>query len=857
MTKRVPRLFEGFQPEHYDLTLVPDAQNLTFTGTVTIKGRKTGRPSQRLTFHQKDLTISAAKLEYHSKKGTEKIKVDRINLQKSYDEVRLHSSSMLYPGEYLVTMEFSGTITTAMHGIYPCMFEHEGKKKTMLATQFESHHAREAFPCIDEPQAKATFDLTLLTPKDEVVIANTLEKATKAKGDLIETRFETTPRMSTYLLAFATGELHCVEAKTKDGTLVRTWSTVAQPKDSLQYANDEGIRCLEFFTEYFSTPFPLAKCDQIALPDFESGAMENWGLITYREVALLADPVNRSLAGEQYTTMIVAHEVSHQWFGNLVTMKWWDDLWLNESFASIMEYIAMDALHPDWNIWEQYLAMDVISASSRDIYKDVQPVRVEVNHPDEIHTIFDPAIVYAKGGRLLEMLRGYIGDDAFRSGLAAYFEKHAYQNTTRDDLWEAFADSSGKDIHKFMNPWLEQSGMPVVGVTLENSKVHLDQQRFVLDTDDTKSRWPIPLLANQPVSPLIFDTKEIDLEGSYIEPLVLNTEGSGHYIVHYRDERLQHALATAFTSQTISATARANALNDMMLLARGGQANLTDALKITHAAGNEPREAVWSLMSRTIGLAHGLTEGDKTAEAGLHLFRRNLATTWYAKLGWENGDDDSANERLLRDIILGLMIGGEDKNAISKALELYNNTSNIEDLPSERRSLLLSTAVRHDQNKNTVIKKLLAEYPKALNPEVQLAICSALTHTRDKAAAKQIIESALGENGFVRPQDIFRWYAYLMRNSHTRELAWDWLTDSWPRLEEMFGDSKSFDHFVVYSAATLNTPEWEKKFKTFFEPKQNILVLERNIKVAFSEIEARVAWRKREEPEIKRYLATL
>ncbi len=306
-----------------------------------------------------------------------------------------------------------------MHGLYPCFYEHEGKKKKLLATQFESHHAREVFPCVDEPEAKAIFDLTLTTPKRETVLSNTpIKKSSVFRGQesekeksfsklttdnrLMKTTFETTPRMSTYLLAFAVGEIHCSESKTQDGITMRTWATVAQPKSFTKFANDEAVKVLEFFTDYFQTPFPLKKLDQIALPDFESAAMENWGLITYREIALLTDPDNRSQSSEQYVAEVVAHEVSHQWFGNLVTMKWWDDLWLNESFASLMMHLALDALHSDWAQWEEYTASDVIFASSRDIFKDVQPVRIDVKHPDEIMTLFDPAIVYAKGGRLLK-----------------------------------------------------------------------------------------------------------------------------------------------------------------------------------------------------------------------------------------------------------------------------------------------------------------------------------------------------------------------------------------------------------------------------------------------------------------------
>ncbi|MBI5357680.1 hypothetical protein HZB74_02425 [Candidatus Saccharibacteria bacterium] len=463
MSKKVKRLYEGFKPENYDLEINLDKKNKSFTGKVKISGQKTGRPSKRITFHQKDLKFTNAKIIRHDKTDEQEIKVSRINTHNKLHEVRLHSDSLIYPGKYDVVIEFSGKITDIMVGLYPCYFESDGKKDWLIASQFESHHAREAFPCIDEPEAKATFNLTLITDKKDKVLSNTpVKKQAEIKSSKLKTEFETTPVMSSYLLAFVAGDIHCVEEKTKDGVIVRSWASAAQPKEFLNFANEEAIKILEFYIDYFQTPFPLKKLDQVALPDFEVGAMENWGLITYREAAMLADPKNRSISTEQHVAMVISHELSHQWFGNLVTMKWWDDLWLNESFASIVEHIALDNLHPDWHQWEAFTSYDVIVSSNRDVYLDVQPVSLDINHPDEIHTIFDGAIVYAKGARLLKMLFDYIGEDAMRKGLKNYFKKHAYKNTVRDDLWHELSEASGKDINQLMTPWLIKSGRIIV-----------------------------------------------------------------------------------------------------------------------------------------------------------------------------------------------------------------------------------------------------------------------------------------------------------------------------------------------------------------------------------------------------------
>ena len=863
MGKKVRRLFEQFRPENYRLELDVDRENMKFSGSVIIKGKKVGRPSQRVTLHQKDLKIESALMKKINKGVAAEISLSRTIAHGSYDELRLHASDMIYPGEYELAIRFSGDITEVMHGMYPCFFEHDGQKKSLIATQFESHHAREVFPCIDEPEAKATFDLTLITPAGETVLSNTPIKKFKVQSSKFKTEdkknskqkttFETTPIMSSYLLAFVFGDMHCVEAKTKDGVLVRSWASAAQPKSFLNYANGEAVKILEFFADYFQTPFPLKKLDQAALPDFEVGAMENWGLITYREIALLTDPDNRSQSSEQYVSMVVGHEVSHQWFGNLVTMKWWDDLWLNESFASLMEHIVLDHLHPDWFQWEQYAVQDIIASSNRDLYKDVQSVRVEVNHPDEIHTLFDGAIVYAKGGRLLKMLRDYIGDDTFRVGLKSYFSKHAYKNTVRDDLWKELAAASGKDINALMDPWLEQSGMPQLDVERNSDGFELAQKRFILDADDDPSLWPIPLLADNKLPAELLTKQAAKIKLPNTGPVLFNADGSTHMVVRYVDEPSREYVEQAIVERTIPPQSRINILNDYILLARKGELSILEALEIIEQSAAEPREAVWQQIARVVGTVGSLTEGDEEIEIRLRKLRRNLASDWYKKLRWDDKNNDDPNTKALRQTMLALMIHGEDESTLTKAKKRYYDVKNVEELPSEQRALIAGAMVRMGE---PVVDSLLSQHNATQNSDLQGSIAAALASTKDPKTAAYIIDKALGKDGFVRPQDIARWFAYFMRNRHTREVAWSWLTTSWPRLEKLYGDSKSFDYFIIYSAGPLSTLAWQKKFEKFFTPKMETVALKRNITIALAEIPARVAWRTREEPKIQKYFRT-
>lgn len=851
MSKKAKRLFEQFQPQHYDLSLSFDKKARSFSGSVTISGNKVGRPSQRITFHQRDLHINSAKVIKNDKSGEIVLDIERINTQKKLDEVRLHCSQMVYPGNYTVTIEFSGALTDDMLGIYPCYFENKGKKDFLIATQFESHYARDAFPCIDEPEAKATFQLTLKTPKGDRVLSNTMPEKTTDEGNQTTTIFNKTPRMSTYLLAFVFGNMHSVESKTKDGTIVRSWSSIAQPKKFLQYSLDEAVKVLDFFSEYFNVEYPLEKCDQVALPDFDSGAMENWGLITYREIALLSDPDNPSISSEQYTSLVVAHELSHQWFGNLVTMKWWDDLWLNESFASIMEHLALDRLHPDWQQWEIFTSSDVISATSRDIYSGVQPVGVQVTDPELIDTLFDPAIVYAKGARLLKMLRDYIGDEDFRRGLSTYFKSLAYKNATREDLWQHLSKSSGKDISDLMTPWLTQSGVPLISVTKKSKDcLQVSQQRFVLDKKTDDSLWPVPLLADVDISPQILSSKAADIntDSDFVR---LNCSASGHYLVQY-DKSLQEKLFTAFADGDIPPPARIDVVNTLYLLARRGDNSLVDAINLVIRAKAETRDSVWSQMLRIVGAAKQLTEGDdEEVEGNLNDLKRSLAQSQYEQLGWEDKAKDDPNTKQLRHTMIALMIGGESKEAINEALTRYKKTRAVQDLPAETRNTILGAAVRFgDKN---VIPELVKTYSDVA-PDVQLDITSALSSTKNAKQANRILAQALGPKGFVRPQDVMRWLAMFLRNYHTRDVAWEWIVANWDWVEKTFSKSKSFDYLPTYCSSVISTKPDQKRYSDFFEPKKDIKSLKRNIEVGLSDIAARVAWRKRDEDKIKSWL---
>ncbi|MEO5627683.1 MAG: M1 family metallopeptidase, partial [Candidatus Saccharimonadales bacterium] len=663
MTKSVRRLFGQFEPEHYDLHLSPSANTMSFRGTVTITGKKTGRPSQRLTFHQHELKITSAKITKRDKKGSETIEVVRINSHKSFDEVRLHSKQMLYPGSYSITLEFSGKITRQMNGIYPCLFEEDGKSKKLIATQFESHHAREVFPCIDEPEAKATFDLSLTTPKGDTVIANTPVLKQVENGKQVTTSFETTPKMSSYLLAFVIGEMKYLEATTKDGVLVRTYAT-PQNVELTKFALEVGVKCLEFYNDYFDIPYPLQKCDMIALPDFASGAMENWGCVTYREQCMFVDPKNTSLPTKQYVAMVVAHELAHQWFGNLVTMRWWTDLWLNEGFASWIEYLAIDKLFPEWEMWTQFITDEQQSAMRLDSLENTHPIEVTVNHPDEIRSIFD-TISYAKGASVIHMLHEYLGPTNFRDGLRHYLKQHAYGNTDTVDLWKALAEVSKQPVEQFMHAWTNQPGYPIITAQQADDQLVLRQDRFYANPAQPKDAaitWPIPL--NASLKPALLETKSHQWQASSLK---LNQGQGGFYRVAYHPEQLS---VLASQQASFGPLDRLGILSDAFETAKAGYSSTTAALGLLENYKNEDNNAVWDVMAGGLNSIRGVMDDDTLREA-MKPYVLQLTKQQYQRLGWDAKPDDSHFDSLLRTTILAQSAVSDHPEVVKKCLDTF------------------------------------------------------------------------------------------------------------------------------------------------------------------------------------------
>ena len=829
MTK-VPRLLDTFTPNHYNLTLdLTRAEEKEFSGTVIISGDSI---SESISLHSKGLTIQSATIDNQPAD---------VSFGK-FDELRL-SQPNLENGNHIVCINFSGTITDAMHGLYPCYFTHDGVKKQLFATQFESHHAREVFPCVDEPAAKAEYDLTLITRSGITVLGNMPVKSEEENGDSLTTMFEKTPRMSSYLLAFVIGELHKKSARTKSGVEVNVWATPAQNENTLDFALDIAARSIDFYDEYFGVKYPLPKSDHVALPDFSSGAMENWGLITYRESCLLADPELTPESSRRFIATVIAHELSHQWFGNLVTMNWWNDLWLNESFANMMEYVAIDALHPEWRMWEDFATNEVTAALRRDSLDGVQSVQADVNHPDEISTLFDPAIVYAKGGRLLVMVRKLIGEEAFRAGLKSYFEKFAYKNTVGNDLWQELESASGQPIVNLMNAWISQPGLPVVSVSNSHDAAILSQERFFIgEHQPSDALWPIPLFANQPLDVKILNQKETT--ASIEKPLQLNCGLSAHFITKYDKSTREYLLKNITELPTLD---KICILQDATILARAGFENSASLLPLALSLKTETNEKVFGMAAGSLTELRKFVDDNDAARDSLKKISGEFARATFEELGWDEKDGESDDDRERRTTALSLMMYSEDKEVLNEAKTRFDSNK-LEDLPTEIRALIISVNVRHFETPE-MIENLFAAYKNTPSNDLQNDIAIGLTSTKNPETAEKILAN-IKDSNIIRPQDASRWFVYLIRTRESRQIAWNWLRENWAWVEDTFGEDKSYDDFIRYAATALLTPNELDDFRQFFEPMENIPALARTIKLGITEISARVELIKRDKEAV-------
>ena len=836
----VKHFIETFVPEHYDLFLDLNRADKTFSGKVTITGEA---KTSKISLHQKDLTVEAVEVAGQARPFT----LDKDN-EALYIELEA-------AGPVVVTITYTGKITDNMTGIYPSYYTVDGVKKEIISTQFESHFAREAFPSVDEPEAKATFDLALKfdQAEGELALSNMPEIDVENRKATGVWKFETTPRMSSYLLAFAAGDMQGITARTKNGTLVGVYATKAHPASNLEFALDIAVRSIEFYEEYYGVKYPIPQSLHVALPDFSSGAMENWGLVTYREIYLLVDE-NSTVSSRQDVALVVAHELAHQWFGNLVTMKWWDDLWLNESFANMMEYVCVNAIEPSWNIFENFQTTGVPLALKRDATDGVQSVHVEVKHPDEINTLFDPAIVYAKGSRLMHMLRRWLGDEAFAKGLNAYFAKHQYGNTIGRDLWNALGQASGRDVAAFMDSWLEQPGYPVLTATVENDVLKISQKQFFIGEHEDKNRlWVVPLNSNWKGLPDTLETESIEIPGYAAllaenkTALRLNTENTAHYITDYQGELLDAILSELVE---LDNTSKLQIVQERRLLAEAGHVSYADLLPVLDKLAKEESYLVVAAVSQVISALERFIDEGTEAEKAFNNLVAKLARHNYERLGFEAKEGESDEDELVRQLTISMMIRSNDEEASQVASQIFAaHKENLAGLPAAIRSQVLINEIKHHETKE-LVATYLDLYTHATDAVFKRQLATALAYSTDAENIQTLI-ATWKDKFVVKPQDLSAWYLQFLGHQATQETVWVWARENWDWIKAALGGDMSFDSFVIFPSHIFKTEQRLAEYKAFFEPQLSDLALSRNISMGIKDIAARVELIKRDKVAVE------
>ena len=837
----VKRFYETFHPEHYDIYLDISREKKRFHGKTVVIGEA---QEELVKLNQKYLKITSVRVDQK--------KAD-FNYNDKDEVINIEAGKV---GKMKIEVDFEGKLTDTMMGIYPSYYEVDGEKKQLIGTQFETTFARQAFPCVDEPEAKATFALAIKFDEKtgESIISNQPEEKFKDGVHY----FKPTLRMSSYLVAFVFGDMQRKLTKTKSGVEIGVFATRAHQAKELDFALDIAKRSIEFFEDFYETPYPLEHSYQVALPDFSAGAMENWGCVTYREAYLLLDPDNTSLEMKQLVATVIAHELAHQWFGDLVTMKWWDNLWLNESFANMMEYVAIDALEPNWKIWEMFQTSEVPAALQRDATDGVQSVHVMVNNPAEIDALFDSAIVYAKGSRMLVMVRALLGDEALREGLKNYFAAHKYGNATGDDLWKALGEASGLDIGAIMHSWLEQPGYPVVNAKVEDGKLVLTQKQFFIgEGKEVGRKWQIPLNSNYPAVPKIMKDEKL-VVGDYADliadngvPFRLNVGNNSDFIVKYDKTLLDDILNHI---DELDAVDKLQLLQDFRLLAEGGHMSYADIVPLLPKFADSTSPIVNNALYRIMTTLRNFVTPDSKEEKDLKKLYNLLSEKQVKRLGLLPKAGESNDDNLTRPYVVAASLYAGNDETINGLHTIYSeNSDNLEGISADIRSAVLVNEVKNFGNM-TLFDKLLKKYQETSDASLKQDLCSGITSTKMPEIIDAIVDD-FENSEIIKPQDLRAWYRNVLANPFGQEQAWNWIRLEWPWLEATVGGDMEFATFITVTANIFHTEERLNQFKDFFEPKINTPGLTREIKMDTKVIETKVNLVKKEQSAVNAAIA--
>ena len=781
------RLPTTVRPERYSLTLAPDLSNWTFTGEETI--------SVNVQEPVREIVLNAAELELHAvslRLADGKVLHGNPGVDSENEQATLGFAETVPAGGHELQIKFSGILNDKLHGFYRSTYKDaNGQEKRLASTQFESTDARRAFPCWDEPAFKAVYQVTLVVDEKLTAISNArvVREAALPESGKKSVVFADTIKMSTYLVAFIVGEFEATEPVLAGAAPLRVCA-VPGKKQLAGFAVDIGKASLEHFSRYYDIPYPGDKLDLIAIPDFASGAMENLGAITFRETALLVDRDKATRTELERVADVVSHENAHMWFGDLVTMQWWNGLWLNEAFATFMEMLAVDAWKPEWRRWDSF-TVSRAAAMQVDGLKSTRPIEFPVERPEEAAGMFD-VLTYEKGASVLRMLEQYLGAEAFRDGIRLYLRRHAYGNAETTDLWDALEDSTRQPARSLMDTWIFQPGYPLIGVQKDGKSIRLTQQifRYLQDGSDQERKWHAPIFLRAGTrsgvvnKTLLLTEREqcIELDDT-ADWVVVNAGGHGFYRVRYSGELLE-ALKQGLQTR-LSAVERFSLVNDTWAATLAGLTSLTDYLGLVKLLADEKDVNVWTTV---IGSGHHLQrilDDGQCPVLDKHL--RELFAPAVARLAWTPRKGESELESQLRgDLIGALGTVAEDKACQERARQLFTQYENATDSVDRNLVPALVAIVAHT-GAAADYEKFYNKFKTAKTPQDETRYLFALANFRAPELIDRTLELTI--NGEVRTQNS----PYLMRgillNRHAREKAWTFMKSQWAEMLQQYPDN--------------------------------------------------------------------
>ncbi|KAL1923805.1 uncharacterized protein VTP21DRAFT_8785 [Calcarisporiella thermophila] len=869
------------RPIHYSLKLIPNFTDFSFVGEEIVE-IEIHQDTTEIALNACDLEVTAATVTNLAIKTYQSQDVSQIIHEQDRQVVKLRLVQALPSSSKAnVKLAFAGKINDQMRGFYRSSYKDADEKvRYMASTQFEATDARRAFPCWDEPALKATFDIVLVVDAHMTALSNMNILSEVSIGDCQkEVCFARTPVMSTYLVAFIVGELEYIETTTTgepnggQPVLCRVY-TPPGLKEHGQFALDIGCKALEIFAQTFGTPYPLPKYDQVAIPDFESGAMENWGLVTYRTNLLLYDESTSDARQKQYIASVICHETAHQWFGNLVTMTWWNELWLNEGFATWAGWFAVDRIFPDWDIWTQFI-MDVMQNGLQlDAMRASHAIDVPVSTAAEINQIFD-MISYAKGASVIRMLSEWMGIDCFLDGVRRYLRSHAYRNATTEDLWRALSEEFDVDVGSFMSQWTRQVGYPVLKVIEhEGGEVSIQQHRYLLTGDvqaeEDRILWWVPL--NIAVGGT-YNKKEwtkhstilmersvrlrgLPVKGSVERYFKLNHDHTGFYRVLYTSNLLARLGMAVQLGEIESTRERVGLLADAGALVMSGHMRTSDLLSLILCYEKETEYIVWKeITGRLSTLSRVLFEEPEQVRKSLRGFQHQLYSSLARRLGWDYLEEEDYLTTLLRTLMLRSAGHANVSDVVAEAKRRFDRFVNEKDetaLHPNVRAVAYEIVVAHGGEREFgAVLKIFNEAPLA---DQKVAALQALGYTKQPELIRRLLELTV-QGSQVKVQDIHHVYVALSTSCpQSRALLWEFVQQKWHLLLGRYNHSMKLLGYVVKIATSSFTTEAKAKEIEEFFSKKDTREYSRHLAQSIEMVRVGARWSDRDRDDIVEWL---